>query len=103
MARPKQKPGRRPKDIIKLIKYPKFKPAFESFVVMDNGWLTVIVDTIPGDYALLDLFDDKGRYRAQVKCDIFTQGLMFKAGKAYVVATQDVYRSIKRYDYTIEY
>jgi hypothetical protein len=90
-------------DIIKLVKYPKFKPAFESFTVMDNGWLVVIVDTIPGEYALLDLFDDDGRYRVQVKCGIFTQNLLFKAGKAYVVATHEGYRYIKRYAYTINH
>lgn len=89
-------------DVIKLIRYPKFKPAFESFMLMDNGWLVVVVDAIIGDYTLLDLFDDNGRYCAQVSCDIPTQNLMFKAGKAYAVDTQGEFRYIKRYDYSIE-
>ena len=88
-------------DVIRLIRYPKFKPAFESFTVTDNGWLVVVVDAIAGDDTLLDLFDDEGRYRARVTCRIPTMNLMFKAGKAYAVDTQGGYRYVKRYSCTL--
>ena len=96
------------KKILKLIKYPKYKPAYQSFTLigsgmnqsfslMENGWLVLIADSIKDEYTLFDLFDEEGRYLAQFKATIPVEGLFFKNGKAYAIATDDGYKFVKRY------
>lgn len=38
---------------IRLIEYPPFKPAYQTFVLMDNGWLAVIVDLFQANMRFL--------------------------------------------------
>ena len=89
-------------DIVKLVKYPKHKPAYEKFVRMENGWLAVVVDYSEGEEVLFDLFDKKGKYIAQFKAKIPIANLMFKNGKAYALAVENDYRYVKRYNVTIQ-
>ena len=94
--------------LIKLIKYPKYKPAYQSFTLigsgmnqsfslMENGWLALIADLIKDEYTLFDLFDEEGRYIAQFKTTIPGEGLFFKNGKAYAIATDEGYKFVKRF------
>jgi hypothetical protein len=86
------------KKVIQLIDYPKYKPAYNNFTLMDNGWLVVIVDSISGEYTLFDIFDKEGKYIAQFMANIPTEGLFFKNGKAYALATtEEGYKFVKRY------
>lgn len=91
------------KEIIKFIEYPKFKPAYHSFTLMENGWLFVVVEIAPGGENLFDLFDDNGRYignfRTDFPADIW---YFFKNGKAYAVAEKDSYKFVKRYAFEIQ-
>jgi hypothetical protein len=96
---------------IKQIKYPKYKPAYQSFSVMENGWLAVSVDSVESEYTLFDIFDQEGRYIAHFKTTELTlpaEGIVseffffFKNGKAYAVATEDDYRFVKRYNFEIQ-
>jgi len=48
------------KKVFELIEYPKHKPAYDTFTLMDNGWIAVIVDYIKNEYTLIDLFDRQG-------------------------------------------
>lgn len=94
------------KKVSKKIKFPKFKPAYQSFTLMDNGWLAVIVDAVKGEYTLFDIFDRDGKYIAQFKAPVPAEGLFssylfFKNSKAYCVTTEDDYRFVKRYSYEI--
>lgn len=89
------------------IKYPKYKPAYKSFCVMENGWLSVIVDSVENEYTLFDIFDQKGKYIAHFKTPILAEGLLsehffFKNGKAYAVVTESDYKFVKRYSYEIQ-
>lgn len=99
------------KKIFQLIKYPKYKPAYQgftlvqsgltqSFTLMENGWLVLIVDSVKNEYTIFDLFDQEGRYAANFKTDIPVEGLFFNNGKAYAIATEEGYKFVKRY--TIE-
>lgn len=88
--------------VFKLIKYPKYKPAYEQFALMENGWIFVIVNSVRGQYALVDIFDENGKYLAQFETDISTDGLFFKNGKAYALATKDDYKIVKRYRFEIQ-
>lgn len=54
----------------KKIKYPKYKPAYQSFSLMENGWLAVIVDSRENEYTLFDIFDQEGRYIAHFKATV---------------------------------
>jgi hypothetical protein len=93
------------------IKYPKYKPAYQSFSLMENGWLAVSVDSVESEYTLFDIFDQEGRYIAHFKTTELTlpaEGIVseffffFKNGKAYAVATEDDYRFVKRYNFEIQ-
>jgi len=86
-------------DIFDLIEYPEFLPAYERFVLMDNGWIFVIQDSTPEDYAWVDIFDRDGKFLMRFKTDIAVEGLVFADGKAYAVATVDDYKYVKRYSY----
>lgn len=83
--------------ILKNIKLPKYKPAYQKLVILENGWLAVIVDSIRNEYALIDLFAKEGRYVAQFKTDVPTSDLFFKNGKAYAVAEEEGFQFVKRY------
>ena len=93
------------------IKYPKYKPAYHSIFLMENGWLAVIVDSVEGEYTLFDIFDQEGRYIGHFKTTkmilqaegmFFEIQLLFKNGKAYTVATEDDYKFVKRYNIEIQ-
>jgi len=90
-----------------LANYPKYKPAYERFILMENGWLFVIVDTIDDEYSLIDIFDEYGKYIAQFKTPVTAKGTMseflfFKNSKAYSVASENDYLFVKRYRYEIQ-
>jgi hypothetical protein len=95
------------KKAFQKIKFPKFKPAYQSFTLMDNGWLAVIVDSVDGEYTLFDIFDQDGKYIAQFKTPVLDDGmystlLFFNNGKAYCVAIEDDYKFARRYSYEIQ-
>ena len=100
-----------PDDIKKIalqkIKYPKYKPAYQSFTLMENGWLAVIVDSVEDEYTIIDIFDQEGEYIAQFKTTILAKGILstslfFKNGKAYTVVTEDEYWFVKRYNIELQ-
>jgi hypothetical protein len=80
-----------------FIKYPKYKPAYSSFSLMENGWLAVVLESIENEYTLFDLFDQHGNYIGHFKAGVPSDFLFFKNGKAYAVATKDDYKFAKRY------
>ncbi|MGD8535517.1 MAG: 6-bladed beta-propeller, partial [Candidatus Aminicenantes bacterium] len=91
----------------KNIKYPKYKPAYQVFTLMENGWLAVIVDSVEDEYTLLDLFDQEGKFIAHFKTPIPAEGMLagllfFNNGKAYSVVTEDDYKFVKRYSIEIQ-
>lgn len=96
----------RPKDYIKeairFVAWPKFKPAYHNFILMENGWLFVVVEFIEGEYTLCDIFDEEGIYIGHFKADVPPDFLFFKNGKAYTVVTEDSYKFVKRYSYDIQ-
>jgi hypothetical protein len=89
------------KKALKLIRYPKFKPAYQDFTVGDNGWLFVIVNSEGNESTELDVFDAEGHYIARTEAPIPAEMLRFKKGKAYAIATEDSYKSVKRFSYTV--
>lgn len=94
----------------KKIKYTKYKPAYQSFSLMENGWLAVIVDSRENEYTLFDIFDQEGRYIAHFKATVpllppegFEElQFFFQNGKAYAVAEEDEYKFVKRYSFEIQ-
>jgi hypothetical protein len=90
------------KKVFELIEYPKFKPAYDTFALMDNGWIAVVVDYIADEYTLFDIFDREGRYIARFAAKIPVANLLFKNGKAYALDIINDYRYIKRYAYEIQ-
>jgi hypothetical protein len=101
------------KKVFQLIKYPKYKPAYQSFTLvqggfgqsytlMENGWLALIVDSVKGEYTIFDLFNQEGRYIANFKTTVPVEGLFFNNGKAYSVATENDYLFVKRYTFEIQ-
>jgi hypothetical protein len=95
------------KKAFQKIKYPKYKPAYQGFTLMENGWLAVVVDSLEGEYTLFDIFDQEGRYIANFRTKIPTEGmffevLFFKNGKAYAVVTENDYKFVKRYRFEIQ-
>jgi len=95
------------KKAFQKIKYPKYKPAYQNFTLMENGWLAVIVDSIEDEYTLFDIFDQEGKYIANFRTTIsaemmFSESLFFKNGKAYAVVTEDDYKFVKRYNFEIQ-
>ena len=59
---------------IKMIKYPKAKPAYKRFMLMENGWLVVIVDSLENKNPHIDIFDGDGKFIAHFKSDIPVEG-----------------------------
>jgi len=90
------------KEAIRFIEYPRHKPAFQNFTLMESGWLLVIVEFMEGEYILCDLFDEEGIYIGHFKADVSPDFLFFKNGKAYAVATEDSYKFVKRYSCNIQ-
>ncbi len=91
------------KEIIKYIEYPKFKPAYHSFALMENGWLVVAVEIVPDGDNIFDLFDEDGRYIGQFKDDFPADTwFFFKNENAYAVAEKDGYKIVKRYAFEIQ-
>jgi len=90
------------KDVFRLIEYPKYIPPYQRFALMENGWLFVIVDSVPDEYILIDIFDQDGNYISKFETTIPTENLFFKNGKAYALATENDYRYVKRYSYEIQ-
>lgn len=95
------------KKAFEKIRYPKYKPAFQSFTMMDNGWLAVIVDSVKDEYTLFDIYSQEGKFIAQFRTPVPAEGvystlLFFKNGKAYCVATEKDYQFVKRYNYEIQ-
>ena len=84
-------------EVFGFIEYPKYKPAYIRFALMENGWLAVVVEFIENEYTLFDLFDREGVYIGHFKADIDPNSLFFKNGKAYAVTTKDGYKFAKRY------
>jgi len=96
---------------LKKIKFPKYKSAYQSFILMENGWLAVIADFVADEYTLFDIFDQEGKYIAQFKTSEITlpvEGLFgefqffFKNGKAYAVITEEEYKFVKRYNIELQ-
>ena len=95
------------KKVFQNIKYPKYKPAYQRFTLMENGWLAVIVDSVEDEYTLFDLFDQEGRYIAHFKTLIPAEGMLseffyFKNGKAYAVITEEDYWFVRRYSIVLQ-
>ena len=95
----------------KKIKYRKYKPAYQSFTLMKNGWLAVVVESRENEYMLFDIFDQNGRYIANFKTtapSLPAEGLFlefqffFKNGKAYAVEEENGYKFVKRYNFEIQ-
>jgi len=91
-------------DVLRLIEYPDNKPAYQSFTLMENGWLVVLVEYAVGEYSLIDIFDENGRYIGQFRTDYpVHEGLFFKNGKAYALETDEAgYKFVKRYGIIVE-
>jgi hypothetical protein len=85
------------KNVFAKIKFPKYKPAYQDLIILENGWLAVAVDSFENEYALVDLFNKQGRYSTQFESTIFTYDLFFKNGKAFAVAKQEGFPFVKRY------
>jgi len=94
-------PANEEKKVFELIKYPKYKPAYERFTLMENGWIFVVVDSVRDGLKLVDIFSEDGEFLAQFETDISTDWLSFDNGKAYAVATINDYKFIKRYNFEI--
>ena len=95
------------KQAFQKIKFPKYKPAYQSFTLMENGWLVVIIESVEDEYTLFDIFDQEGQYIAYFKTSIPAEGIMsgllfFKNRKAYSVAIEDDYWFVKRYNFEIQ-
>ena len=89
------------KKALRLIRYPKFKPAYQDFTIADNGWLFVIVNSEGNESTVLDVFDADGRYIARTEAAIPSEMLRFKKGKAYAIVTENSYKFLKRFSYTV--
>ncbi|UCC41013.1 MAG: hypothetical protein JSV96_06160 [Candidatus Aminicenantes bacterium] len=92
---------------LQKMKFPKYKPAYQSLTLMENGWLVVIVESVMDEYTLFDIFDKEGKYIANFKTPVLAEGvfssfLFFKNNKAYIVAIEDEYRYVKRYNYEVQ-
>lgn len=89
------------KKALKLVRYPKYMPAYLDFTIADNGWLFVIVTSQGNEATVLDVFDAEEHYIGRTEAAIPAETLRFKKGKAYAIATEDSYKSVKRFSYTI--
>ena len=90
------------KQVKQLIRFPKYLPAYQSFTLMENGWLFVIVEAVRNEYTLVDIFDEECRYIGQFKTTIPSNELLFKNKKAYALATEEGFKLVKRYNFEIQ-
>ncbi len=88
-------------EVFELVEYPEFKAPYERFVLLENGWIFVVVDSMRSGPALIDIFSQQGYYLAQFETKIPTEHLLFKNGKAYSVEILDDYQYIVRYTFEI--
>jgi len=89
------------KKALSLIRYPKYLPAYQKFVLLDNGWLAVVVDVVKGGLTKLDFFDENGIYIAEILTRIPIKGLIIRKDKAYAIyESEDGYQFIKRYAFS---
>jgi len=95
----------------KKIKFPKHKAAYQSFTLMENGWLAVINNFTLDEFTLFDIFDREGKYIAHFKITEITftfEGFLgelqffFKNGKAYAVTDEEGYKFVKRYNIELQ-
>jgi len=95
--------GMRPKDedVRKAMVYPKYLPAYQTIIPMENGFFFVVTDTMANTSAI-DLFDAKGIYAGRFMTEAPAATLLFKNGKAYGIGQIGDYRCIKRYAVTTE-
>jgi hypothetical protein len=84
------------------IQFPKYKAAYASFALMENGSLGVIVERADNGDTVFDLFDKDGRYISHFQAPVPSEGLFFNNGKAYAIKTEDGYKFVKRYRLEIE-
>lgn len=89
------------REIFALVRYPEYKPAYESFTLMENGWILVLADSMGDESTVVDIFNERGVYLARFETGIATDGLAFNNGYAYAVAAIDDFMFIKRYDFEI--
>lgn len=90
------------KEILRRIRFPKYKPFVQALVPMDNGLLGVVSEVTSGDECALDSFDRDGQFLGRVKAAIPLGGLLFKNGKAYCVRTdENGYHFVERFAYLI--
>ena len=94
-------PANEEEKVFELVEYPKYKPAYERFILMENGWIFVVVDSVQDGSTLVDIFNKDGEFLAQFETDVPTDWLSFNNGKAYAVATINDYEFIKRYNFEI--
>lgn len=94
-------PANEEEKVFELVEYPKYLPAYEKFILMENGWIFVIVDSVRDGSALVDIFNEDGEYLTQFETDVPTDRLSFNNGKAYAVVKIDDYEYIKRYSFKI--
>jgi hypothetical protein len=79
------------------VQFPKFKCAYSSFVLMEDGGLAVIIEQADNGDTVFDLFDKDGRYVSHFQAPVPSEGLFFNNGKAYAIKTEDGYKFVKRY------
>ena len=93
----------RPKDedIRKAMVYPKFLPAYQRVIPMDNGFYFVVTDTLP-KASTVDLFDSKGVFAGRFVTEAPATTFVFKGGKADGIDLIGYYRCDKRYAYSVE-
>lgn len=93
----------RPKDedIRKTMVYPKFLPAYQRIIPMDNGFCFVVTDTLP-KASTVDLFDSKGGFAGRFVTEAPATTFVFKGGKAYGIDLIGYYQCDKRYAYSVE-
>jgi len=95
LNRPRLQPLK--KKIYNRVRFPKYKPAYRSFTMMEDGGLAVIVERAANGDTVIDLFDKEGRYITHFQAPVPSEGLFFNNGRAYAIKTQDGYKFVKRY------
>jgi hypothetical protein len=86
-----------------LIRFPKKKAAFLSFIPMDAGYLMVLRDGGHGQNALVDIFDPSGRFIVEKRLDFPIQSGIFRGGQFYTIFTDaDGFPYVKCYHYKLE-
>jgi hypothetical protein len=81
--------------------YPKFLPAYQRVIPMDNGFCFVVTDPLP-KASTVDLFDSKGVFAGRFVTEAPATTFVFKGGKAYGIDLIGDYRCDKRYAYSVE-